>query len=127
MVNDHLSDFITRIRNAYHASLVKIEVPATNMVESVAKVLVSEKYLEGCERVGKTLAIKLRYQKSKQPVLLGIRRVSKPGARRYESIKDVSTVWEGVGINILSTPKGVMSDKTARKLKVGGEVLAQVW
>lgn len=126
MVNDLLSDFVTRIRNASASRLEYVEVPATRMLTAVAKVLTEEGYLakSGVEK-GK-LRAELKYV-GREPVITGILRVSKPGARIYSGIKDLPRVWGGLGINILSTPKGVVSEKKAKKLNTGGEVIAKVW
>ena len=126
MVNDHLSDFITRLRNGYMAERETIEARATKMVVSVVEVLKKEGYVKDFTVDGQKLTVELKYAGNK-PVVLGVSRVSKPGARVYSAIKDVRSVWSGLGINILSTPKGVMSHKQARKLHVGGEVIAKIW
>lgn len=126
MVNDHLSDFITRIRNGYMAGNDVVETRATKMIARVAEVLKTEGYLKSVTVADGVLKAELKYAGSK-PAISGIRRVSKPGARVYSSISDVRPVWSGLGISILSTPKGVLSHKQARKLHVGGEIVAQVW
>jgi small subunit ribosomal protein S8 len=126
MVNDTLSDFVTRVRNGYMAGRESILVPATKTVFSVAQVLVKTGYLQNVERSGETMLVRLKYA-GKSPAMTGITRVSKPGGRRYSSIKKLPRVWGGLGINILSTPKGIMDGKQAIKLNTGGEVLAQVW
>jgi small subunit ribosomal protein S8 len=129
MVADHLSDFVTRVRNGYRAKLLSIEVPNTRVVKEVAGVLVKTGYLEKAEinKDDKTsLSIGLKYE-NRKPAITGIRRVSKPGVRIYTGIKDIPKVWGHLGINILSTNKGVVSGKEARKLKAGGEIICQVW
>ncbi|KKT58803.1 MAG: SSU ribosomal protein S8P [Candidatus Amesbacteria bacterium GW2011_GWB1_47_19] len=126
MVNDHLSDFVTRIRNGYQAGLDKIEVPMIKTVAETARVIAAEGYTGTVEKKEKTLVIHLKYS-GKKPAIMGIKRVSKPGARRYSGIKKLPRVWGGLGINILSTPKGIISEKQAKKLKTGGEIIAQVW
>lgn len=127
MVNDHLSDFVARIKNGYMARKKMIEIPKTRVVEKTAEVLVEEGYISKLKKSqeGKW-EVELKY-KGKRPALTGIKRVSKPGVRVYSSIKDLPRVWGGLGTNILSTPKGIMSQKQAKKLNCGGEVLAQVW
>lgn len=126
MVNDHLSDFVTRIRNGYRAGKRIVEIPNTKIVKAVGKVLTEEGYLAGIsEEDGKQVAL-LKY-KNRQPAVTGIERVSKPGTRIYSGISDIPRVWGGLGLNIISTPKGVLSDKKAKKLNSGGEILLRVW
>ncbi|TSC86785.1 MAG: small subunit ribosomal protein S8 [Microgenomates group bacterium Gr01-1014_16] len=126
MVNDHLSDFVTRIRNGYRAKLDEVDVPKTNLVQRVAEVLAELGYIEKVKAEDRTLKVGLKY-KNKEPAMTGIRRVSKPGARIYSSVARIPKVLGGLGINILTTPKGVMSDKKARKLQTGGEIICRVW
>jgi len=126
MVNDHLSDLVARIRNGYMADLPLIRAPYTRAVYGVVCVLVEEGYLARAEKKENAVEITLKY-KGKKPAILGIKRSSKPGARIYTSLKDMPKVWGGLGINILSTPKGIISSKQARKLNTGGEIVAQVW
>lgn len=126
MVTDRLSDFVTRIRNGYSAHLETIEVPTTKTVEKVAKVLVDEGYLEAVKKNEGKLLVTLKYN-NREPVITGIKRVSKPGARIYTSVNNIPKVLGGLGINILTTPKGIISELKAKKLNTGGEVIAQVW
>ena len=126
MVNDHLSDFVTRIRNGYQARLPEIQYPPVKTVWEMAQVLSKEGYVGEVKKTEEGLSIKLKYT-AKKPAIMGIKRVSKPGVRRYSGIKDIPKVWGGLGINILSTPKGVLSERQAEKLNSGGEILAQVW
>jgi small subunit ribosomal protein S8 len=126
MVNDHLSDLVTRIRNGYQAKLETIKVPVTKTVEQVAKVLADEGYLETVKKENGTLTIILKY-KGREPAITGIKRVSKPGARIYSSVKNFPKVVGGLGINILTTPRGILSEIKAKKLNTGGEIIAQVW
>jgi small subunit ribosomal protein S8 len=126
MVSDHLSDFVTRIRNGYSAKLEKIEVPVTKTVEQVAKVLVEENYLKAAVKEDKKMTITLKYA-GQEPAITGIKMVSKPGARVYASVKNFPKVVGGLGINILTTPKGIVSEIKAKKLNAGGEIIAQVW
>jgi len=126
MVNDHLSDFVTRIRNGYMANRETIESRSTKLIVSFAEVLKTTGYIKDYSSEGSVITVTLKYVGSK-PAIMGIARVSKPGARVYSAIKDVHSVLSGLGINILSTPKGVMSHKAAKKLGVGGEILARVW
>jgi len=126
MVSDRLSDFVTRVRNGYSAKLEIIEVPVTKTVEQVARVLADEGYLETVKREKMKLIITLKYA-GRDPVITGIKRVSKPGARIYTSVKNFPRVVGGLGINILTTPKGILSEIKAKKLNTGGEIIAQVW
>ena len=130
MVNDPLGDMLTRIRNAQMRRQTKVVTPASNLRARVLDVLAEEGYIRGYTRVergGKAeLEIELKYANG-QPVIRKISRVSKPGRRVYSKIKDLTTVRNGLGIAILSTPRGVMSDHEARAQNVGGEVLCQVF
>ena len=126
MVSDHISDFVTRVRNGYRANKPSIEAVSTKAVDRFADVLVKAGYLEGYTKEGVNMTVTLKYNGSK-PALSGIKRVSKPGARIYAGYKDLPRVWGGLGVHVLSTPQGVMTDKDARKLHCGGELIAQVW
>ena len=129
---DSISDLITRIRNAQAAFKKTVDSPMSSMRERVVKVLLDEGYIRGynivdCEDSGhKTLRVELKYFEGK-PVISTIQRVSKPGRRVYSSISDLPLVKNGLGINILSTDRGVMSDVEARKLSLGGEVICSVF
>lgn len=129
---DSISDLITRIRNAQMANKKTVDSPLSRAREDLVKVLVSEGYVRGysvvdCEKTGrKVLRVELKYYDGK-PVIYEIKRISKPGRRVYSSIKDLSLVKNGLGINILSTDQGVMSDVEARKRSVGGEILCSVF
>ncbi|MBQ8925281.1 MAG: 30S ribosomal protein S8 [Clostridia bacterium] len=130
-VTDSVADMLTRIRNANAAKHDTVEVPASNMKKAIAQILVDEGYIKSftVEEDGKQgiITITLKYGPNKSPVITGLRRVSKPGLRIYTSCEDMPRVMKGLGVAILSTPKGVMTDKEARKANVGGEVLAFVW
>ena len=130
-VTDSVADMLTRIRNANAAKYDTVEVPASNMKKAIAQILVDEGYIKSVsvEEDGKQgiITITLKYGPNKSPVITGLRRVSKPGLRIYTSCEDMQKVMKGLGVAILSTPKGVMTDKAARKANVGGEVLAFVW
>ena len=130
-VTDSVADMLTRIRNASAAKHDTVIVPASNMKKAIAQILVDEGYITSftVEEDGKQgiITITLKYGPNKSPVITGLRRVSKPGLRIYTSCEDMPKVMKGLGIAILSTPKGVMTDKEARKANVGGEVLAFVW
>lgn len=126
MVNDPLSDLIARIKNGYRANLAEVRLPWSRVKEDVVRVLVGQKLAEKCERLKDELVVNLRYD-GKTPALTDIRRVSKPGVRIYSGVKKLPRVLGGLGINILSTPQGIMADKQAKKLHVGGEIIAQAW
>ena len=130
-ITDPIADMLTRIRNANSAKHETVDVPVSNMKKSIADILVNEGYLKSYQVIedGKqgVIRITLKYQGNKQKVLRGIRRVSKPGLRIYASCEDMPRVMNGLGIAIVSTSKGIMTDKQARKENVGGEVLAFVW
>ena len=130
-ITDAIADMLTRIRNANSAKHDKVEVPASNMKKSIAQILLDEGYIKSYRVIedGKQgiIDITLKYGPHKSQVITGLRRVSKPGLRIYTSCEDMPKVMRGLGIAIISTPKGVMTDKKARQNNVGGEVLAFVW
>ena len=131
-ITDTIADMLTRIRNASSAKHDTVDIPASNMKKAIAQILVDEGYVKNYQVIedGKqgTIRVALKYQgASKTPVIMGIRRVSKPGLRIYSSSEDMPKVMKGIGTAIVSTSKGVMTDKKARKENVGGEVLAFVW
>lgn len=130
-VTDAIADMLTRIRNAASAKHDKVEIPASNMKKAIAQILVDEGYINGftVKEDGKqgVITVDLKYGPNKSQIITGIRRVSKPGLRIYTDVENMPKVMNGLGIAILSTPKGVMTDKEARKANVGGEVLAFVW
>jgi small subunit ribosomal protein S8 len=129
-INDPVGDLITRIRNAQMRKKSSVSSPISTMRKRVLEVLASEGYIRGFSEVDaegrKQLEIELKYYEG-QPVIQEIIRVSKPGRRVYSSIKDLPLVRNGLGISILSTPKGVMSDSVAREQNVGGEIICQVY
>ncbi|MBE6642943.1 MAG: 30S ribosomal protein S8 [Clostridia bacterium] len=129
-MSDVIADMLTRIRNANSAKHETVDVPASNMKKAIADILVAEGFVKGFEIIedGKqgVIRITLKY-KNKQRVIQGLKRVSKPGLRVYSNCEDMPKVMNGLGIAIVSTPKGIMTDKQARKENVGGEVLAFVW
>ena len=130
-MSDVIADMLTRIRNANNAKHQTVDIPASNMKKAIAEILVAEGYVKSYNVVddGKqgVIRITLKYLPGKQKVIRGIRRVSKPGLRIYASCEDMPRVMNGLGIAIVSTSKGIMTDKQARKENVGGEVLAFVW
>ena len=130
-ITDIIADLLTRIRNANSAKHATVDVPASNVKKAIAQILVDEGYVKSFQLIedGKqgVIRITLKYSDSKSPVITGLRRVSKPGLRIYSSCEDMPKVRKGLGIAIVSTSKGIMTDKKARELNVGGELLAFVW
>ena len=130
-ITDPIADLLTRIRNASQAKHATVDIPASNMKKAIAQILVDEGYVKSYtvkedDKQG-VITITLKYTDNMQPVITGLRRISKPGLRIYTSCADMPKVLKGIGTAIVSTPKGVMTDKQARKENVGGEVLAFVW
>ncbi len=130
-ITDPIADMLTRIRNANSAKHDTVQVPASNMKKAIAQILLDEGYIKSFKVLedGKqgVIEIALKYGPNKSQVLLGLRRVSKPGLRIYTDCENMPKVMKGLGVAILSTSKGVMTDKEARKQNVGGEVLAFIW
>ena len=130
-ITDPIADMLTRIRNANSAKHDTVSVHASNMKKAIAQILVDEGYIKSFKVIedGKqgVIEIALKYGPNKSQVLLGLRRVSKPGLRIYTDCENMPKVMKGLGIAILSTSKGIMTDKDARKANVGGEVLAFIW
>ena len=130
-ITDTIADLLTRIRNASNARHETVDVPASNMKKAIVQILLDEGYIKSYSVTedGKqgVIHIVLKYDAGKVPAITNLRRVSKPGLRIYTSCEDCPRVMRGLGIAILSTSKGVMTDKEARKQNVGGEVLAFVW
>lgn len=130
-ITDPIADMLTRIRNACTAKHDTVEIPASNMKKSIAQILLEEGYIKSYNVTddGKQgiIRIVLKYGENKSQVIKGLRRVSKPGLRIYTSCEDMPRVLKGLGIAIMSTSRGVMTDKKARAEKVGGEVLAYIW
>ena len=130
-ITDTIADMLTRVRNASSAKHDSVDVPASKVKKAIAQILLDEGYIQSftVEEDGKqgVIHITLKYGQNKSQVISGIRRVSKPGLRIYTNVEDMPKVMKGLGIAILSTSKGIMTDKDARKANVGGEVLAFVW
>ena len=130
-ISDVIADMLTRIRNANDAKHQTVDVPASNMKKAIADILVNEGYIKSYQVIedGKqgVIRITLKYGQNKSKVIKGLRRVSKPGLRIYSNCEDMPKVMNGLGIAIISTSKGIMTDKAARANNVGGEVLAFVW
>ena len=131
VVTDPIADMLTRIRNALVAKHETVDVPASNMKKAVAQILLSEGFIKGVEVIENgvqgTLRLTLKYGAGKERVISGLRRISTPGLRVYARCEALPKVLGGMGIALVSTSKGVMTDSQARKLGVGGEVLAYVW
>ena len=130
-ITDTIADLLTRIRNANSAKHDTVQIPASNMKKAICQILLDEGYIKGfsVEEDGKqgVITVTLKYLEGKKPVIQGLRRVSKPGLRIYSNVEDMPKVMKGLGIAIISTSKGIMTDREARKLNVGGEVLAFIW
>ena len=130
-ISDVIADMLTRIRNANNAKHETVDIPASNMKKSIADILLEEGYIKEVQVIddGKQgiIRITLKYGAGKSKVIHGLRRVSKPGLRIYASCEDMPKVLNGLGIAIVSTSKGIMTDKKARHENVGGEVIAFVW
>ena len=130
-ITDPIADMLTRIRNANSAKHDTVDVPASNMKKSIAQILLDEGYIKNFQLIEDgtqgVIRISLKYLPGKEQVIKGLRRVSKPGLRVYAGAEELPRVLKGLGIAIVSTSKGVMTDKAARAQHVGGEVLAFVW
>jgi len=131
MYTDPIADMLTRIRNANQALQPEAKMPASTLKEEIAKILSVEGYVDSYKvedaRVGKELTVRLRYGSDRQRVLRGLRRVSTPGHRVYKGATDIARVRGGLGVAIVSTSEGLLTDREARRRKVGGEVLCEVW
>lgn len=130
-ISDTIADLLTRIRNAATAKHATVDVPASNVKKAITQILTDEGYVKSYQVIedGKQgiIRITLKYDDNRTSVISGLRRISKPGLRIYSSCADMPKVRKGLGIVIVSTSKGIMTDKKARELNVGGEVLAYVW
>jgi len=130
-MTDPIADMLTRIRNALVVKREQVEIPVSNTKKAIAKILLDEGYVSGCEVKGEGLdariVLTLKYGAKGEKVITGLKRISKPGLRIYAGYEELPRVLNGMGIAIVSTPKGVMTDKEARKQHHGGEILAYVW
>ncbi len=135
-ITDPIGDMLTRIRNALMAGHQTVSVPSSKMKRAIAEILLQEGYVERFEEVGsegqtdRSLQLKLKYigeRRNRRPVISGLKRVSKPGRRVYSNKRKIPWVRSGIGVAILSTPKGVMTGNRARQLGVGGEILCEIW
>ena len=130
-ITDTIADLLTRIRNASASRHDSVEIPASNMKKAIVQILLDEGYIKNysVKDDGKQgiIRVTLKYYENKKSVITGLKRVSKPGLRIYSNVEDMPKVMKGLGIAIISTSKGVMTDRQARKENVGGEVLAFIW
>jgi small subunit ribosomal protein S8 len=132
MQTDPIADFLTRIRNAAAAKHQRVDVPVSKLKTEIARILKEEGYISTFKLVDenktrKMLRVFLKYTPDRRSVITGVKRISRPGARSYTSAMDIRPVVGGLGISILTTPKGLLSGRAARKAKVGGELLCEVW
>ena len=129
--NDPIADMLTRIRNANTAKHDTVEVPASNIKKAIVRILLDEGYIKSFTVIEDNkqgiIKITLKYTDGKAPVITGLKRVSKPGLRIYSDVENMPKVMKGLGVAIISTSKGVMTDRQARRENVGGEVLAYIW
>ena len=130
-ITDPIADMLTRIRNANSAKHEIVDIPASNMKKAIAQILLDEGYIASYKVIEDdkqgVIRVTLKYGENKSQVITGLRRVSKPGLRIYSNVEDMPKVMKGLGIAIVSTSKGIMTDREAREQNVGGEVLAFVW
>ena len=130
-LTDPISDYFTRIRNATRVKHSKVDVPASNMIKAITEILLKEGYIKNYTTIDSNIQgvvrIYLSYDEDQKSIITGIKRISRPGLRKYTKVDGIPRVMNGLGIAILSTPKGVLSNKQAKKEKVGGEVLGFVW
>ena len=131
VINDPIADMLTRIRNGLIARHDAVMIPASNMKKAIAKILLDEGYIKSCDYIDDGLQgqikVTLKYVEGKESVIKGLKRISKPGLRVYAKSDEIPKVLGGLGIAIVSTSKGVMTDKSARNAGIGGEVLAYIW
>lgn len=132
-MTDPIADMLTRVRNAARARHQKVTVPWSRLKENIVKILIQEGYLKESKKVkaaqggGDELIIQLKFDRENRPIISGMKRVSSPGRRVYVGAQDLSPIRKGLGIHVLSTPKGVLVDREAQRAKVGGELICSVW
>ena len=130
-ITDPIADMLTRIRNANSAKHDTVDIPASKMKKAIAQILVDEGYIKAYKIIDDdkqgVIRVTLKYGEGKSQVITGLRRVSKPGLHIYSNVEDMPKVMKGLGVAIISTSKGIMTDREARKQNVGGEVLAFIW
>ena len=131
VTTDPIADMLTRIRNASQAGFKTVDIPASNMKRDIAEILFNEGYIKAYEEIKNEnqgiIRVSLKYTEKGKKVISGLKRISKPGLRIYASKEELPKVLNGLGIALISTSKGIMTDKKARELGVGGEVLAYIW
>ena len=131
MITDPIADMLVRIHNGLRAKHQKVDMPASKLKMEIARILKEEGFIASFkvseEEKKKTLRIYLKYGPSKESVITGMRRVSRPGCRVYFRREEIKPVWGGLGVSILTTPRGVMTGRGARRARVGGEVLCEIW
>lgn len=131
MMTDPIADMLTRIRNAVAVGHLRVTLPASKMKESIAKILVAEGFIDRYElqptNTGGTLMLVLRYGDRRMPAIQGLRRISKPGHRIYRAASEIGRVQGGLGLAVVSTSQGLLSDRDARRRSLGGEILCEVW
>ena len=132
-MTDPIADMLTRIRNASQARHQRVSVPWSRLKESIIKILIEEGYLKDQKKVkaavggGEEIVIQLKFDRENRPIIAGLKRVSTPGRRVYVSAKAMAPVRKGLGVHVLSTPKGILVDRAAQKARVGGELICSVW
>jgi len=132
-MTDPIADMLTRIRNASRARHQRVSVPWSKLKENILRILIEEGYLKDQKRVkaalggGDDIVIQLKFDRESRPIIAGLKRVSSPGRRVYVSAKSMAPVRKGLGIHVLSTPKGILVDREAQKANVGGELICSVW
>jgi small subunit ribosomal protein S8 len=132
MQTDPIADFLTRIRNAVAAKHARLDLPASKLKLEIARILKEEGYIASYKmveenKIRKMLRVFLKYTPDRRSVITGLRRVSRPGSRRYVAAAEIKPVVGGLGISILTTPKGLMSGRAARRARIGGELLCEIW
>lgn len=134
MMTDPVADMLTRIRNGISAGRRRVEMPSSRLKERIARILSAEGFVDGFSassategKPHRTLKIELRYAEGRVPAISGVRRISKPGHRRYSSASDIARVQGGMGVAIVSTSQGLLTDREARRRRLGGEILCEVW
>jgi len=131
MINDPVADMLTRIRNANGKYKEKVDIPASRLKEEILKIMKQEGFIASYKKIEDykqgILRVYLKYGPNKEKVILGLRRVSRPGLRKYRPWNEMPNVFRGIGISIISTSRGLMTDSEAKKLKIGGEVICSLW
>lgn len=131
-MSDPIADMLTRIRNAGHSRHKRVDIPASKLKLEIARILLNEKFISNYKFIGEgspqgTIRVYLKYTPDEEPVIAGMKRISKPGLRRYCGSEDVPRVLGGMGVSILSTSRGLMTGREAKKSGIGGEILCTVW